>query len=86
VPASRAAPIVTVNPVFTTLIAAWPFRDRLNTAIVAGMTPAALAASIVLTTGEPWWLFAGALGLGEWLLLGGVLAMAGMVLMNHARR
>jgi hypothetical protein len=32
VPASRAALIVTVNPVFTTLIAAWLFREKLTKA------------------------------------------------------
>lgn len=83
VPASRAALIVTVNPVFTTLIAAWLFRERLNTAIVFGMALAALGASIVLTRGEPWRLFAGALGLGEWLLLGCVACWVAYTLMGR---
>ncbi len=83
VPASRAALIVTVNPVFTTLIAAWLFRERLTPAIGAGMALAALGASIVLTRGEPWRLFAGALGVGEWLLLGCVACWVGYTLMGR---
>lgn len=83
VPASRAALIVTVNPVFTTLIAAWWFRERLNAAIVAGMALAALGASTVLTRGQPWRLFGGALGLGEWLLLGCVACWVGYTLMGR---
>jgi drug/metabolite transporter (DMT)-like permease len=83
VPASRAALIVTVNPVFTTLIAAWWFKEKLNAAIVAGMALAALGASTVLTRGEPWRLFAGAIGLGEALLLGCVACWVGYTLMGR---
>ncbi len=83
VPASRAALIVTVNPVFTTLIAAWLFGERLNARIAAGMALAALGATTVLTQGEPWRLFGGALGLGEWLLLGCVACWVGYTLMGR---
>lgn len=83
VPASRAALIVTVNPVFTTLIAAWLFRERLNAAIVAGMALAVLGATTVLTRGEPWRLLSGALGLGEWLLLGCVACWVAYTLMGR---
>lgn len=83
VPASRAALIVTVNPVFTMLIAAWLFGERLNLAIAAGMASAALGASIVLTRGEPWRLLAGGLGIGEWLLLGCVACWVGYTLMGR---
>jgi drug/metabolite transporter (DMT)-like permease len=83
VPASRAALIVTVNPVFTTLIAAWLFRERLNAPIAAGMALAALGAAIVISQGEPWKLFAGAIGLGEWLLLGCAGCWVGYTLMGR---
>lgn len=83
VPASRAALIVTVNPVFTTLIAAWLFRERLNARIAAGMALAVLGATTVLTKGEPWRLLSGALGLGEWLLLGCVACWVGYTLMGR---
>lgn len=83
VPASRAALIVTINPVFTTLIAAWLFRERLDARIATGMALAVLGAATVLTRGEPWRLFAGALGLGEWLLLGCVACWVGYTLMGR---
>ncbi len=83
VPASRAALIVTVNPVFTTLIAAWLFRERLNAPIVGGMALAALGAAIVISRGEPWKLFSGAVGLGEALLLGCVACWVAYTLMGR---
>jgi drug/metabolite transporter (DMT)-like permease len=69
--------------VFTTLIAAWWFKEKLNAAIVAGMALAALGASTVLTRGEPWRLLAGAIGLGEALLLGCVACWVGYTLMGR---
>ena len=83
VPASRAALIVTINPVFTTLVAAWWFREHLNAAIVAGMALAVAGAATVITRGEPWRLFAGAIGLGEWLLLGCVASWVLYTLMGR---
>jgi drug/metabolite transporter (DMT)-like permease len=83
VPASRAALIVTVNPVFTALIAAWWFRERFNATIAAGMATATLGAMVVLTQGEPWRLFAGAIGTGEWLLIGCVASWVAYTLMGR---
>lgn len=83
VPASRAALIVTVNPVFTALIAAWWFKERLNVAIGLGMALAVLGATTVLTRGEPWRILAGAIGIGEWLLLGCVACWVGYTLMGR---
>lgn len=83
VPASRAALIVTVNPVFTTLIAAWLFRERFNAVIAAGMALATLGASIVLTDGAPWKLLVGDIGRGEWLLLGCVAAWVAYTLLGR---
>lgn len=70
VEASRAAVVVTTNPVFTTLLAAWLFKEVFNARIALGLALAVLGSSIVLTNGAPWQLFTGALGLGEWLLIG----------------
>lgn len=85
VPASRAALIVTVNPVVATLIAAWLFREKLDARIGIGMALAVLGASIVLTQGEPWRLFAGALGVGvgELMLLGCVACWVAYTLMGR---
>lgn len=70
VEASRAAVVVTTNPVFTTLLAAWLFKEALNTRILLGLACAVAGAATVLTHGAPWKLFTGEVGLGEWLLLG----------------
>jgi drug/metabolite transporter (DMT)-like permease len=82
VPASRAALIVTVNPVFTTLIAAWLFKERFNWKIGVGMFFAVLGAATVLTRGEPWKILVGQIGLGEWLLLGCVACWTGYSLIG----
>jgi drug/metabolite transporter (DMT)-like permease len=70
VPASRASLVVTVNPVFTALLAAWLFKEKLNWKIGIGMVLATLGASIVLTRGEPWKILVGDIGHGEMLLFG----------------
>jgi drug/metabolite transporter (DMT)-like permease len=84
VPASRAAIVVTVNPVFTTLIAAWLFGERFNWKIGVGMACATLGAAIVLTQGAPWKLFVGDIGFGELLLLGCVATWVGYTLIGKA--
>jgi drug/metabolite transporter (DMT)-like permease len=83
VPAGRAALIVTVNPVFTTLIAAWLFRERFTPTIALGMALATLGASIVLTHGAPWRLLVGDIGRGEWLLLGCVASWVAYTLLGR---
>lgn len=70
VEASRAAVVVTINPVFTTLLAAWWFKERFNAAVALGLALAVLGAATVMTQGAPWKLLAGEVGTGEWLLLG----------------
>jgi drug/metabolite transporter (DMT)-like permease len=70
VPAGRAALLVTINPVLTTLIAAWWLGERLNWKIAAGMALTTMGAAVVITHGRPWMLIKGGVGLGELLLLG----------------
>lgn len=82
VDASRAALVVTTNPVFTTLLAAWLFGERMNKRIALGMVFALLGASIVLTHGAPWLIFTGGLGWGELMLLGCVAGWTGYTLIG----
>jgi drug/metabolite transporter (DMT)-like permease len=70
VPAGRAALVVTINPVFTTLIAAWLFKEWFDWKVGLGMALSVLGAAVVLTHGHLGTLLEGQLGPGEWLLLG----------------
>lgn len=81
VEASRAAVVVTTNPVFVTLAAAWLFGEPLNWRIGAGLALAVVGAATVMTHGQPWTLLAGGVGVGEWLLVGCILTWAGYSLM-----
>lgn len=84
VEASRAAVVVTTNPVFTTLLAAWLFKETFNARIAAGMACALLGAATVLTHGAPWKLFTGGVGIGEWLLVGCIATWVGYTLIARA--
>lgn len=84
VEASRAAVVVTTNPVFTTLLAAWWFKERFNARIALGMGCALAGAVTVLTHGAPWTVFATGIGSGEWLLLGCVASWVGYTLIARA--
>jgi drug/metabolite transporter (DMT)-like permease len=84
VEASRAAVVVTTNPVFTTLLAAWLFHERFNTRVAIGLVLALVGAATVLTQGAPWTLFGGSVGLGEWLLLGCIATWVGYTLIARA--
>jgi drug/metabolite transporter (DMT)-like permease len=82
VEASRASVVITINPVFTTLLAAWWFKERFNAWVGVGLALAVAGAAIVMTHGAPWKLLAGEVGLGEWLLLGCVATWTAYSLMG----
>jgi drug/metabolite transporter (DMT)-like permease len=82
--AARAALVVTTNPVFTTLLAAWIFKEKFNWKIAVGMVLAVLGASIVLTHGQPWKLLAGDISRGDVLLLGCIACWVAYTLMGKA--
>jgi drug/metabolite transporter (DMT)-like permease len=84
VEAARAAVVVTTNPVFTTLLAAWLFKEAFNPRIAIGLACAVAGAATVLTHGAPWKVFTGDMGTGEWLLLGCIATWVAYTLM--ARR
>lgn len=82
VEASRAAVVVTTNPVLTTLLAAWWFKERFNARVGLGLALAVAGAATVLTHGAPWKVLAGDIGVGEWLLLGCVATWSSYALMG----
>jgi drug/metabolite transporter (DMT)-like permease len=83
VEASRASVVITINPVFTTLLAAWWFKERFNALVAVGLALAVLGAATVMTHGAPWKLLAGEVGVGEWLLLGCVATWTSYSLMGR---
>ena len=83
VEASRAAVVVTINPVFTTLLAAWWFKERFNRWVGVGLALAVVGGATVLTKGAPWKVLAGDIGSGEWLLLGCIASWVGYSLMGR---
>jgi drug/metabolite transporter (DMT)-like permease len=82
--ASRASLIVTVNPVITTLVAAWLFHERFNKTIALGMALAVLGGVVVISRGDPSSLFRGAIGWGELLCFGCVLCWSAYSLIGKA--
>jgi drug/metabolite transporter (DMT)-like permease len=84
VEASRAAVVVTTNPVFTTLLAAWLFKETFNAGVALGMVCALAGAVTVLTHGAPWRLLSGGIGVGEWLLLGCIATWVAYTLIARA--
>ena len=69
-PAGKAALVITLNPVMTLLMAAWLFKERLNTMIGIGMLMAFAGAVLVLSHGQPLVILQGGMGTGELLILG----------------
>lgn len=84
VPASKGALIIAVNPAITLLFAAWLFGERINRTIGLGCAMAVVGALVVISHGEPWLLLSGGLGVGEAMLLGGVLAWVVYTLISRA--
>jgi drug/metabolite transporter (DMT)-like permease len=80
VEASRVAIVVTTNPVFTALLAAWLFKETFNARIATGMVLAMLGAATVMTQGAPWRLLVGDVGSGAWLLLACIATWVGYTL------
>ncbi len=69
-PASKAALVITLNPVLTLLLAVWLFKERINRMIALGMLVAALGAVVVISHGDPAALLRTGVGVGELMILG----------------
>lgn len=82
-PASKAALVITLNPVMTLLLAVWLFKERINTAIAIGMIIAGCGAVVVISHGQPLQIFKGAVGLGELLILGCVVCWVAYTLIGR---
>ena len=83
IPAGKAALLITLNPVLTLLLAVWIFKERINGVIGLGMAVAAMGAVAVISHGNPLQVFNGALGVGEWLILGCVACWVSYTLLGR---
>jgi drug/metabolite transporter (DMT)-like permease len=71
--AGRGALVVALNPVVVALAAWFLGQERMTPAKVAGVTIALAGCLIVIGNGDPFALMHGAVGIGEWLIIGCVL-------------
>ena len=83
-PASKAALVITLNPVVTLLLAAWIFKERLNRTIGLGMLVAAIGAALVISHGNPLRLLSSGVGVGELMILGCVVCWVSYTLIGRA--
>ena len=83
IPAGKAALLITLNPVVTLLLAVWIFKERINGVIALGMAVAAMGAVVVISHGNPLQVFSGALGVGEWMILGCVACWVSYTLLGR---
>ena len=83
VPAGKAATVVALNPVPPLLLAAWLFKEKLNGGILCGMVLAVLGALTAIARGNPLAVFAGGVGVGDYLLLATVLCWTGYALIGR---
>lgn len=82
-PASRASLIVSLNPVVTIALAGWLFGERLSALRWTGVALALLGVWLVVSGGHVLDPLPGALGAGEWMMFGAVLAWAAYTLLGR---
>lgn len=73
IPAGRGALVVALNPVVVALAAWFIGQERMTPRKLAGIAVALAGCLLVIGNGDPLALFAGAVGPGEWLIVGCVL-------------
>lgn len=81
--AGRAAVLFALSPVLTLLLAAWLFREKLNTLIVTGILLAVIGSTIVIAHGNPLTLLRGHIGIGEWLIFASIFLWTGYTLIGR---
>lgn len=73
IPAGRGALVVALNPVVVALAAWFVGQERMTPVKFAGVAVALAGCLTVIGNGDPLALLSGAIGLGEWLIVGCVL-------------
>ena len=73
IPAGRGALVVALNPVTVALLAWFAGQERMTPVKLCGVAIALAGCLIVIGNGDPMALLHGAIGIGEWLIVGCVL-------------
>lgn len=73
IPAGRGALVVALNPVVVALVAWLIGQERMTATKLAGIAVALAGCLVVIGNGDPLALLHGAVGFGEWLIVGCVL-------------
>ncbi|MEM8639907.1 MAG: DMT family transporter [Cyanobacteria bacterium P01_G01_bin.54] len=84
VSASRAALVITTNPAFIALGAAWLYRERLSWQKLLGIGAALAGAAIVISRGDWALIWSGGVTLGDLYLLGGIATWTAYSLLGKA--
>ena len=73
IPAGRGALVVALNPVIAALAAWFLGQERMTPVKMAGIAIALIGCLTVIGNGDPFALLHGAVGIGEWLIIGCVI-------------
>ncbi|NOL49438.1 DMT family transporter [Pelistega europaea] len=82
-PSGKASAVIALNPAITLVFAALLFKEKLNKSILLGIGLAVFGSLFAISQGHPLAFFSGSVGLGEYLLLGCVLAWGGYTLLGR---
>lgn len=73
-PSGKASSVIALNPAVTLILACILFKEKLNTTIAIGIVMAIFGSLYAISQGNPLRFLSGAVGLGEYLILGCVMA------------
>lgn len=83
IPSGKASAVIALNPAATLILAALLFKEKLNKTILVGIALAIFGALYAISQGHPLGFLSGAVGLGEYLLLGCVLSWVAYTLLGR---
>lgn len=83
IPSGKASAVIALNPAVTLILARLFFKEKLNITIIAGIAMAIFGSLYAISQGNPLRFLSGAVGLGEYLLLGCVLSWVAYTLIGR---
>lgn len=82
-PSGKASAVIALNPAVTLILAAFLFKEPLNKTIMLGIALAIFGSLFAISQGHPLGFLSGAVGTGEYLLLGCVSAWVAYTLLGR---